>query len=192
MSGLCECGCGRKTRVCDKTYARKGQVKGQPFRYINGHTGGRRVTDPQDRFWPRVNKDGPLWNGTPCWEWLGRIDRGGYGGFKADGYRWMGAHVFAYENLVGPVPAGLVIDHLCRNRRCVNPDHMEPVIFAENILRGTGPTAVNKRKTHCIRGHEFTPENTYIHKKYGGRMCRECHRERGRVSWKRRVMEVSQ
>ena len=85
------------------------------------------------------------------------------------------AHRAYYERYVGPIPEGLVIDHLCRNRRCVNPTHLEPVTSAENNLRGLGPGAVNRRKKACHRGHAFTPENTYhppSDPKH--RMCRAC------------------
>jgi hypothetical protein len=84
------------------------------------------------------------------------------------------------ELFVGPIPEGLVIDHLCRNRGCINPTHMEPVTNAENVLRGEGPTAVNARKTHCKRGHPFDDVNTYVYAK--GRACRMCHQLRQRAA----------
>ena len=113
-------------------------------------------------FWEFVTKT------DTCWLWTGPR-WGGYGR-----YRHAQAHRLAYEALVGPIPKGLVIDHLCRVRHCVNPAHMEPVTNVENVMRGLAPSAVNARKTHCIHGHEFTPENTRPKPK--GRECRECFR----------------
>ena len=87
------------------------------------------------------------------------------------------AHRFAYELLIGPIPSGLTIDHLCRNTGCVNPAHMEPVTRAENARRH-----VPHRPAHCVKGHEFTPENTYSPPKApGSRQCKTCNRERQRM-----------
>lgn len=129
-----------------------------------------------------------------CWIWTGRSkpSRPGHGTDKY-GYVRLGgrapklAHRAAFEALVGPIPSGLTIDHLCRETLCVNPNHMEPVTLRENILRGFSFSANNARKTHCFAGHEFTPENTYMYK--GNRLCRACnliyatryyHRKRGK------------
>ncbi|TDD77726.1 HNH endonuclease [Actinomadura rubrisoli] len=84
-------------------------------------------------------------------------------------------HRFVYESLVGPIPEGLVLDHLCRVRACCNPAHLEPVTDRVNILRGASITAANARKTHCDHGHEFTSQNTYRHR--GRRLCRACNRD---------------
>jgi hypothetical protein len=107
-----------------------------------------------------------------CWQW-DNPDSEGYGRVTFSGTQYL-AHRVVYENLVGPIPAGLHIDHLCRNRGCVNPDHLDPVTCRVNVMRSPiAIGAVNARKTHCKRGHEFTAENTYVLPE-GGRHCREC------------------
>ena len=114
-----------------------------------------------DRFWEKVDKTGP--NG--CWLWTGACSRRGYGAILADfpDRRMLCAHRAAYEMLVGPIPDGLQLDHLCRNRPCVNPAHLEPVTGRENVLRGTGFAAENAAKTHCVRGpYQFGPGTTRI------------------------------
>lgn len=108
---------------------------------------------------------GPLWNGTRCWLWTGAT-RLGYAELSYEGTNRSG-HRLAYELWRGPIPEGLQIDHLCRNRRCINPWHLEPVTSAVNI--GRSPRAL---ATHCKYGHEFTPENT--RRADGRRYCRTC------------------
>lgn len=118
---------------------------------------------------------------TWCWEWTGKLIWNGYGVFRAHGIVRV-VHRYTYERFIGPIPEGLVLDHLCRNRKCCNPWHVEPCTRGENVLRGETITAKNRDKTHCKRGHEFTPENTYIYKtkSEGGseRCCVACHRLR--------------
>ena len=109
---------------------------------------------------------------TGCWLWVGTTSPNGYGRFWSKG-RLAYAHRHAYERWVGPIPDGLQLDHLCRVRCCVNPGHLEAVTCRENLLRGETFQAANAAKTHCIRGHEFTPENTHV-RKGGGRDCRTC------------------
>jgi len=101
----------------------------------------------------------------------------GYGMFKIRG-RTEKAHRVAYYCSHGPIPEGLVLDHLCRNRGCVNPSHLEPVTNWENVLRGVNFVAGLARQTHCKRGHEFTPENTATHTVTGCRVCRACVKTR--------------
>ena len=107
-----------------------------------------------------------------CWVWTGGTKGPGYGCYKR-GY----AHRVSYQVFVGEIPEGKVMDHLCRNRICVNPDHLEPVTMGENTKRGTSPPAVNATKTHCLRGHELSGENLFMAQ--GRRHCRQCHRIRG-------------
>ena len=129
----------------------------------------------EDRFWPKVDRRGP----DDCWPWLASIHPDGYGRFGVN-RKIVPAHRFSWELANGrPVPEGRVIDHLCRNRACVNPAHLDPVTNHVNVvIRGFAPASLHLRKTHCIHGHEFTPENTRVRKTpWGtGRQCRECDR----------------
>ncbi|CAM5511642.1 HNH endonuclease signature motif containing protein [Sphingobium scionense] len=123
----------------------------------------------------------PFWSkviiGDECWVWTGATNSRGYGNFRSQL-----AHRVAYQEKVGAIPDGLTIDHLCRNKLCVNPAHLEPVTSKVNTLRGDAPTAINSRKTHCSNGHELSAENVKIVVRGDGtrRKCRECDRQ-----WKR-------
>lgn len=109
-----------------------------------------------------------------CWEWRGTRTDKGYG-LLHQGRKKLRAHKYLYEEFVGPIPQKLVLDHLCRNKGCVNPFHLEPVTSRENTLRGEGVTAQNARKTHCSQGHPFDEANTFWRPE-GGRDCLECNR----------------
>lgn len=122
--------------------------------------------------------------GDGCWEWKGARQKG-YGAIGAGGKTGgvLRAHRVIYEWLVGPIPEGLDLDHLCRNRSCVNPSHLEPVTRRENLMRADTLPARNTAKTHCPRGHEYNEENTYIQIKAGSRMrsCKNCARARQKL-----------
>ena len=116
-----------------------------------------------------------------CWVWQGSFFKDGYGRIALSG-RTRLVHRVAYEHFVGPVPEELALDHLCRNRACFNPAHLEPVTIRENLFRSPITAAsVKAAQTHCIRGHEFDEANTYRYQDTGRRMCRACSagRQRG-------------
>lgn len=127
QKGLCRCGCGEKTPLAYRNIRRLGWVKGEPIRYIKGHS--RRKSGiayvEEDRGYV-----------TPCWIWQ-RGTSGEYGmAYDSIQKRERGAHVLEWEKVNGPVPDGMELDHLCRVRPCVNPDHLEPVTRATNVRRG--------------------------------------------------------
>lgn len=148
-----------------------------------GSTDRKRVPVPSEaRFWAKVDKTGP----GGCWLWTSTTVPAGYGTFIGEGPAFGSRYVhrIAYRLLVGDIPAGLQLDHLCRVRSCCNPDHLEPVTASENHRRAPQPvglTAQSERMaaaTHCKRGHAFSPENTVVHR--GWRQCRTCINDRQR------------
>lgn len=130
-------------------------------------------------FLARLKVLGSEYGPEVCWPSPDAINRHGYSIVsvrRADGSRGgMQAHRFAYQHLVGPIPEGLVLDHLCRNRTCLNPAHLEPVTLVENVMRGESPYARKKRQTHCKHGHLLSPDNLYP-RSDGTRRCRTCAR----------------
>jgi len=127
---------------------------------------------PEERFWAKVEITGS------CWLWRASNDGHGYGQLSLQ-RKPIKAHRFAYTLLRGAIPQGLTIDHLCRNRACVNPEHMEVVTQKVNTLRGIGASAKHARATYCLRGHAFVLSNTYRTRE-GWRCCRLCNRDRNR------------
>ncbi len=140
--------------------------------------------DPVKHFWDQVVDKGF------CWEWQGHTDTAGYGSMDTPALRRVvgnlySAHKIAYVLLIGPVPEGLTLDHLCRNIVCCNPSHLEPVTNVVNVMRGNGWGAINARKTECKRGHPLSGDNIYLATKknksgstYVNRNCRACQRVR--------------
>lgn len=118
-----------------------------------------------------------------CWIWTAAITGGGYGYINWQ-RKPQKAMRLLYDWLVGPIPDGYQLDHLCRVRACVNPEHLEPVTSRENTMRGENPSAAKAKQTHCYKGHEFDEKNTY-RRPNGTRVCRTCHRDYQRANWKR-------
>lgn len=167
--------CGRLLLPLTQTTTRKGRSPAKEGGPSPVPKGERRVLTVEQRFWAKVAA--PDENG--CARWMGATYGSGYGAFYAGGGRagrvQTHAHRFAYEMCVGPIPAGLHLDHLCRVRDCVAPAHLEPVTPGENVRRGDAPAVTARRHaavTRCPQGHEYTPENTYTYSDC--RTCRAC------------------
>jgi hypothetical protein len=128
-------------------------------------------------FWRYVQKT------SDCWLWVGARTKGRSAYYGT--YNSQRAHRLVYEATIGPIPRGLVLDHLCRNPLCVRPDHLEPVTNKENILRGVSFSAKNAQKTHCPEGHEYSAWNTYT-RPSGHRVCMQCRIVKNKASRARR------
>lgn len=154
-------------RICQREYYWKHRSKNTK----TDKWGRNHFETTEQHFWSQVDKDGPVSNYRPdlgnCWVWIGYVDKQtGYAKYKKTG-RSRSSHQVAYEYLIGPVPEGLQLDHLCRVRHCVNPAHLEPVTGKINTLRGTSFSAKNAAKTHCKNGHPLSGNNlcTYYTKR---------------------------
>lgn len=110
---------------------------------------------------------------TECWLWQGYADRDGYARIEVIGGKNKFVHRLSYEAFTGSIPEGMSIDHICKNRGCCNPKHLQQLSIKENILRGDGASSKNNKKTHCNEGHEFSAENTYINNR-SARVCKTC------------------
>src|ERR1700693_1847371 len=124
-----------------------------------------------ERFWSKaaITEDT-----DSCWLWKSPIARNGYARFSVRSNLKVLVHRFAFSKVVGEIPPELTLDHLCRNRACLNPWHLEPVTMRINILRGNGFAAKNARVTHCPKGHEYSAGNIYCKNRDGARKCRAC------------------
>ena len=142
------------------------------------HLNPRTVIPMAERFWRKVEIT------EACWNWTGSISGHRYASICDANGKMQLAHRVVYEMLIGPIPEGLELDHLCRNTHCVNPDHLEPVTHQENVRRGLAAATVRARfrlMTHCPRGHPYDEVNTHTTPN-GRRQCRECCR-RNRREW---------
>jgi DNA-binding XRE family transcriptional regulator len=131
-------------------------------------TSPRASTAPLTRILPLVRYD------EGCWTYSGYCTPAGYGQVNANGFRNAFAHRVVWQELVGPVPPGMHFDHLCRNRACCKPAHLEVVTRAENLRRGNGVSGLNSRVQICPRGHDYDETNTYFRPDGKGRDCRTC------------------
>lgn len=138
--GWCQCGCGQKTGLARDTNPERGDVRGEPVKYMRGHSGRHKAHY-------RETECGWM---TPCWVWLGGLTPEGYGRSFIDGRSQL-LHRFAYEQKHGPVPVGLELDHLCRNRACLNPDHLQAVVAVTNVRRGRAARRLGAEGAFLIR-----------------------------------------
>lgn len=171
---------------CNAHYLRW-QKHGTPL----AHIPIRIVGNDQERFWSKVERNGPLPINRPdlgcCWDWTDPPNAKGYGVIGIRGTTRI-AHRVAYEWAIGPVPVGMELDHFaCDRTICVRPTHLRPVAPRENSLRGNGLAAQHATKTHCPQGHSYDEPNTYLTRE-GDRECRLCRRERNRQIRARRAI----
>jgi hypothetical protein len=178
-SGLCLCGCGQKTAIPKYSDASHGYVRGQPRDYVRYHQ--RRSYLGLDEILSLLDKTDP----SGCWLWT-RSHRGGGGyAYVRQAGKRTSVHRLVYEGLVGPIPKGKALHHLCEVKHCANPDHLRPVTRSEHsLVHGQSWPLWQLEKTHCPQGHPYDEANTYRNR--GGRYCRTCHNLRGNNARKRR------
>lgn len=180
--------CGRPAvarNMCDKHYQRWAKFGDPTVTKLD------RDRTVEERFWEKVDKNGPTPAQRPelgpCWVWTaGKME--GYGAFHLSGRRTVHAHIVSFTWEYGDIPEGHERDHLCRNRACVRPDHLEAVTHWTNVARGISPHGLNAAKTHCRNGHDFSPENTRVNSK-GQRVCITCARA-ACLAWYYRQKEI--
>jgi hypothetical protein len=166
---------------CDNPSRARGWCTKHYTRWMNNGTMAPQMirNDDLSRFWSKVDKRGD----GECWPWTGALTHDGYGRFRTKTSHEISS-VVAYRLLIGPIPEGMQVDHVfargCTRRDCVNPAHLEAVTVSVNIQR-----SAPGRRTHCPRGHEYTPENT-SYTSGTGRTCVICNRERNRRARARR------
>ncbi len=180
--GYCWCGCGERTPVAKTTAKKRLVFSNEPYRYRPGHHTIIKPRSLSERFWPKV-----LRQPDGCWRWIGFVYKEGYGRIRSSGGRSgesLYAHRVSYEMAHEPIPDGLELDHLCRNRWCVSRAHLEAVTHSENVRRGQAPTMLLHLRQVCANGHSQTEENAYRSPKGKGycRICRRARRQRKRVS----------
>lgn len=172
---------------CDSPAAKRGMCNRHYIRLLRH--GDVTVKNPKSvpgpaapRFWAKVDKSGE------CWLWTGTINRSGYGMFSTGSSpRTMTAHRWAFIDANGAIPEGAELDHLCRVRSCVRPSHLDAVPHRVNVLRSPLAAGGFAARSHCSRGHEFTPANTRIRAGTNhARRCLTCEREDSLKSWRKR------
>lgn len=162
---------------CENYRAAHGLCAKHSARLRSAGTTDLNVVTEEERFWGYIEKT------DTCWNWVGTAGTRGYG-FFWDGIKYVQAHRYAHEKLIGEIPDEYHVDHLCFNKLCVKPAHLEAVTAKVNIRRAQMHYGIGCAVTHCPQGHEYTPENTYIEPK-GSRSCIKCRREATR-RWRAR------
>jgi hypothetical protein len=181
----------RRFRTRDEAEAHLPLIDERPREPSGARRGGRGRPRPAIPLSERIHARATV-VGSGCWIWQGTRNNAGYGTMTIAGRAGRMAHRASYETFVGPIPDGLQLDHLCRERACVNPEHLEPVTARENVMRSAITLgSINAAKTHCPQDHPYDEQNTYIYeskkRKQRARLCKTCLRERSRLRYARRI-----